>query len=467
MRIQHDIFNTPNKVQLTIEDRPTPKEYAHYSDSENLGETMPMWRVQTEGYKDGKGQLIGVVSRNSGFFDSPDVEWISGGVNTKGPKAVAIGRHGNFMHWGFAASPKYMTPEAKLVLVNALHYIAKFDGKAPVARKVSGTMLRESVEGDLQGITDAGYAKTLARYAGYRKDSEDRKAAIQAKIDAGDEVSDSEKQMLQYPAMKDPGRFDRVRGLISDSEWEKIADDVGAVTQYLRANLPYMHPTGSWYELGVDEELKSFGTGNGDPKFLGKAIAALRKPEQAGLAQTLLLRYTTQTFTEADAWEAWHAKHQDKMFFCETAGYKWLANTQGVPAKTPSKPKLKPNAKTPVAMALTAEAQGGQQRLVVSVKVLKGWHTYDTVPEGAAYIPMEFTLELPDGVQQVGEWKRPPSHPDQVEPAIMVFEGELAFECMVKGAQAGAEIGCKVRYQVCDSRMCLPPTTKAMKVEIQ
>ncbi len=107
MRIQHDIFNTPNKVNLTIEEQATPSDYSSYTDE--LGSTMPMWRVQTEGYKDGNGQLIGLVSRDAGFLDSPDTEWISSGVNSKGPNAIAIGRHANFFHWGFAASPTFMT----------------------------------------------------------------------------------------------------------------------------------------------------------------------------------------------------------------------------------------------------------------------------------------------------------------------------------------------------------------------
>ena len=49
--------------------------------------------------------------------------------------AVAIGRHGNFLRWGFSASPKYMTEEAKTVFTNAVVYISQFAGQAPIARK--------------------------------------------------------------------------------------------------------------------------------------------------------------------------------------------------------------------------------------------------------------------------------------------------------------------------------------------
>jgi hypothetical protein len=467
MRMTHEIFNSPNKVQMTIEDLPTPREYVDHPKGKDLGKTMPMWRVQTEGYKDGKGQLVGVVSRDAGFYDSPDVEWISSGVNSKGPEAIAIGRHGNFFHWGFAASPKYMTPEAKLVLVNALHYIAKFDGQAPVARKVSGTVLRESVWASLEGISDDGYAKTLVRYAGWRKEAEAEKAAVQAKIDAGAEVSTSERRVLSYPTIEDPGRFDGVRGFFSDEAWAEMGGEAEAIDEYLRSNIGFMHPTGGWYELGVDEDLVKMGAVHSNPDFLGKMIRTLHDPEQAALAQTLLARYTTQQFTQLSEWEAWHAKYQDKMFFCETAGYKWLVNTLDGAAQAPAKPDLKPTAKSPVAMALTAVPEGQNHRLTLNVKVLKGWHTYDRVPENSPYKPMELALNLPAGVHQVGNWRRPASHPDRVEPKVMVYDGELSFECLVTGVKNAAEIGCEVRYQACDARMCLPPTTRGLKLVIQ
>jgi len=41
---------------------------------------------------------------------------------------VAIGRHGNFLHWGFAALSDDMTDEARDVFANAVVYIAGFAG---------------------------------------------------------------------------------------------------------------------------------------------------------------------------------------------------------------------------------------------------------------------------------------------------------------------------------------------------
>lgn len=42
---------------------------------------------------------------------------------------MAIGRHGNFLHWGFAALSDDMTDEARDVFANAVVYIAGFAGK--------------------------------------------------------------------------------------------------------------------------------------------------------------------------------------------------------------------------------------------------------------------------------------------------------------------------------------------------
>lgn len=137
-RTEHPIFHGPFDVKMTVVDKPTPEAFRYPSNFEDevVPETMPMWRVQVEGYEESEPmKRIGMVSRPEGYEDSPDAEYISSGVCAKYPSAVAIGRHGNFFHWGFAASPAYMTEEAKPVLANAIVYISKFAGQTPIARK--------------------------------------------------------------------------------------------------------------------------------------------------------------------------------------------------------------------------------------------------------------------------------------------------------------------------------------------
>ena len=73
--------------------------------------------------------------------------------------AVAIGRHGNFLHWGFAASPDDMTEEARDVFANAVVYIAGFAGQTPVARKYNDRIITR------HDITLRAFSATRRAYA--------------------------------------------------------------------------------------------------------------------------------------------------------------------------------------------------------------------------------------------------------------------------------------------------------------
>lgn len=129
-------FKGPFKTKITLTKQPTPEDafhYAYYQDG-NVPDSVMMWKVNTEGYKTNPDFNIGMVSRPWGYLDSPDCEFISSGVCAKTLDAVALGRHGNFLTWGFIGSPMYMTPEAKVVFANAVAYIAKFRG-TPLVRK--------------------------------------------------------------------------------------------------------------------------------------------------------------------------------------------------------------------------------------------------------------------------------------------------------------------------------------------
>ena len=91
MRVDHEIFRSPHAVELTLEERPMPVEY-QLRTAEDLGETLAMWRVQTEGYTEGTDQLIGLVSQGKQYEDSPDAEWIAGGGELEHATLVRSGR---------------------------------------------------------------------------------------------------------------------------------------------------------------------------------------------------------------------------------------------------------------------------------------------------------------------------------------------------------------------------------------
>ncbi|MEE9394504.1 MAG: hypothetical protein V3W41_18575 [Planctomycetota bacterium] len=259
-------------------------------------------RVQTEGDKDGNDQLIGLASNDAGFLDSPDVEWISGGVSSKGPQAVAIGRHGHFFLWGFAASQTYLSDEAKLVLLNPLHYIAKFDGAAIVARFT-------------QGLAEV----------------EEFKKVMRQRIKDGEDVSERERASLGRPAPEAPDRLDPFRHYLSSEELESLGGDPAKVAKYLRVNLRYFHPTGP-YQLGVDPELRRLGFANDDLSMVVRAVKMLNAGSDGNieidiaLARTLLERYTNQSFAKLQQWNEWLRANRSTLFFSESAGYKWLVN---------------------------------------------------------------------------------------------------------------------------------------------
>jgi Disulphide bond corrector protein DsbC len=122
----HAIFNTPLKVNLTFEERPTPENYFHFAADRPLAKTLQVWRVQTRKFPEIDP---GLVSNAGGFPGALDAEVISSGINSKGPDSVALARDRNFFLWGFSGSPSDMTPEARKCFINALCYIMRFDGQ--------------------------------------------------------------------------------------------------------------------------------------------------------------------------------------------------------------------------------------------------------------------------------------------------------------------------------------------------
>jgi len=95
---QHEVFSQPLKVQPAFEFWPTPKTYREYPGGEHLPDKIKVWRVQNTGKRSG-----GVVARYYGFEDSPDAEILTAGFNDgKESGAVGVGRHGNFLQWGFS-----------------------------------------------------------------------------------------------------------------------------------------------------------------------------------------------------------------------------------------------------------------------------------------------------------------------------------------------------------------------------
>ncbi|MGB0331067.1 MAG: protein-disulfide reductase DsbD domain-containing protein [Planctomycetota bacterium] len=397
-------------MKPTLESLPTPENYRSYMAGADLGETMPMWRVQTQGYRSHPGQLIGLVARSAGFLDSPDAEWIAGGVNSKGPDAVALGRHGNVFHWGFAASPTYMTDEAKAVFVNAIHYVAEFEDEPPIVRKRARTIVRSDID------------ETLWRLE------------------------------RSLPSM--------VKRMVPADVLEQAGDDVEAIRAYFEGVRPYVRSVGS-YQLEVDEDAQRLGAANNSLELLERAIEALGSDEDE-VALRVLVRYTGRGFETAEAWGRWLAENRDQMFFSEAGGYRWYVNRRSAAVDESTAPKA--SAQAPLQVALTAQPRGdGCVAIKLHVDIYEGWHTYASVPEGSAYVPLSHRLDLPEGWVVSSPW----SIPEAVESddGTSWYTGSLVIQCEVKG-EGKAAIGCRVRGQVCDHESCMPPMNRRYEVQV-
>jgi hypothetical protein len=293
MKLDHEIFNTPTQVKLTLEEVKTPENYTHYYSGRSLGPTLPMWRVQTEGYREGKGMPVGLVATGPGFEDSPDAEIISNGVNTKAVNSVALARHGNFFFWGFWADPSYMTEEAKQVFVNSVHYIRKFD-QAPFVRVQEGMFSRDFMLEIVSADANVDLHERYEKYpAGMRPKTEAEFLARTFKVPL--EVA------------------------------QRIGFNGPAYVDYQVQNMGHLRGVpGKHFTFEEDADVRAVGVPSWDVRMLDACVAMLERNDRAELAQRILTRYTDQTFTDASQWRQWVETNRGKLFFTDRGGFRFM-----------------------------------------------------------------------------------------------------------------------------------------------
>ncbi|MDP2898413.1 MAG: hypothetical protein Q8Q12_17885 [bacterium] len=128
------MFEGPFKVKPVYEWWETPSNYRGYPGGEKLPDKLKVWRVQkTTDEPGGTTRPYGAVSRDWKSDKNLDAEALVAGYNKgKMSGAVAVGRHGNFLQWGFSAPPSTMTEAGRSFFLNCVCYIAKFEGKSPL-----------------------------------------------------------------------------------------------------------------------------------------------------------------------------------------------------------------------------------------------------------------------------------------------------------------------------------------------
>ncbi|MBQ6072581.1 MAG: hypothetical protein IJK90_01555 [Bacteroidales bacterium] len=486
---EHPIFKGPVKVNYTVTMEPTPaaaQEVAHLM-GETLPELTPMFRMQTVNYEDNREYRIGMVSRPGGYLDSPEVEVISGGKCAKSIDAVAIGRHANWLTWGFSASPAYMTEAGKALFVNAIVYMKQFAGQHPIARKFNdGVSTRDHLAMTSNLVTRAGYNDYVAMLEESNKQVQKVKKELQEKVERGEEIDPNLAIYLQIPDTKIPRFRDFIKQQARDL-YAVFGEDEAEYARYYEKNYGYFYcPDGEYY-VKIDEEARYFGIPNNDIRLLDKCISVLEKGgEDVEDAKTVLKRYTLCRFEKPEEWRNWFETYKDKLFFTEGGGYLWLVNTfENVPGNDyrvrlaekeeaymakkqqggrPGAPVALTDERNPVYLQAEAVPTDKGKDIVVFQKIHPGYHTYAVVPADEVFVVTTVEITLPEGWEKVGPLFVPEASLLDAS-GTTVYRGTGEFRQAIKGEGAG-EATVTVTYQCCNNNTCLVPETKTFKVKL-
>jgi hypothetical protein len=288
MRLEHPIFHGPLSVSIELEEASKPENYDSWPGGAEMPAKIPVWTVQTASYP---AVDPGLVSDSFGFEDSPDAEWISSGINSKGPTSLALGRHANLFLWGFSADPTQLTESGKRVFVNTICWMKQFDGARPL-------------------ITAKPYSSRdwALVYAGYISDF-------------GDDASKA-----QYIERSFPKRV-----------LESVGKDGEQLATFYRENLEYLIRTEHGFD--VDDDLKVLGAGNRSPSFLPALIARWTAAPADELCARLAARYVDEPAPRSAAeLREWYEAQRDRLFFSDCGGFKWCVDTRPERAAPQEKP---------------------------------------------------------------------------------------------------------------------------------
>ncbi|MBQ3521630.1 MAG: hypothetical protein IJA38_02245 [Bacteroidales bacterium] len=470
MDLSHPIFNTPFKVTPTTVEKDIPdaaKSYQYYF-YEPIPQKVNMWRVQSLDYENNKDFRVGMVSRPWGIEDSPEGEIISGGVSAKSHDAASITRHGSFFHWGFSASPKYMTDEAKLVFVNAVTYTASLKGQRIIARKYDVIVRnKELLAPVINGVTDESYAAHIRML---KDNDEQMKAYIETLKERqakGEELSQREKMYMNMPVeTKIPTKEEYLKEKMG-KYYDTFNGNVKAYRNFWIKNTPYIAYDGE--KLEVDTNMQLLKLDNTKLESLDKLISMYEKGKNVDMVKRALDRYTLCTFETPQQWRNWFDTNKERLFFSQSGGWKWLLDSYDADEPTndyDAKP-IYAAAKSivltstddnePVAVGATiTKLPYGRMAVVVKMKIHDGYHIYSPLVESGAFTPTSVEVKLPEGY-----YSEPLKYPATVvsSSGTPEYVGEIVFSQEIIGT-GGDKIDITVKYQCCNPNICLPPAEK-------
>jgi len=464
LRENHTVFQGPRPIDLNYEDTPTPEHYATWPGGDELGATIPTLRIQMRGFGDGRDENgfrvePGIVSTPEGFGDSPDTEVVSGGLNMKGSRSIAIGRQGNLVLWGFHARPEFLTQNGRNLFVNTVAWAAEFDGHRPLVRKVARS--REGVEGALSFSRDLasqweGFVEWVDAY-----NAENERLAKEGETRELEphEASRLERGPRERPTLEAYSE-ERLRRYHGDELYERFRDDVDAYAAWYDEHLEYLGWSSEEYRFVLDENALALGLSNREVDSLWSAIDLVLGAEDgegdaaaAERARAFLRTYTGEDLATGAEWEAWLAPVESRLFFSDVGGYRFFV--EPLPPG-PIEPEAPGNAKVAFAASLVEGEDGAE--IVLRARLADGWHLYARVPPGQPYQAVVLgdgfgaDLEASDG------WRAPVAMPYGGAAGVMVWEGRCEWRRPVTAT--GDALGVvRIRYQVCDAHRCLRPSS--------
>ncbi|MBR5100517.1 MAG: hypothetical protein IKX34_04355 [Bacteroidales bacterium] len=486
----HPIFKGPFPVKMTTKMKPTPEYAFHYTYYTGpLPDSTLMWRVQHVGYMDDPNALIGMVARPWGYVEANDSEYISSGVCGKTIDAVALGRHGNFFHWGFAAAPNNMTDEAKEVFANAVVYISQFNGKPMLVRKDNDRIAtREFVKELKYLVSREAYEENQARNREYNERSLALQKAAQEKQAKGETLTQEEQFYLTFKPRPEQ-TLEQYLSRYGREAYAILGNDIDKYASYYDENLPYFYGGVGMYAMEIDEDCKAWGIANNDVKLLDKAISCLEKGVEVDCAKRILDRYTLCDFATAKEWRSWYKKYHKKMFFTESGG--WFFMIDG-PVTLPgndfyAKKRQREEAEAAFVAAMAADNarldipsyqnpvcvsakwvpgdKKGEGNIELNFALYQGFHLYKTVSDQDPYIALSVEAKGPGYGMRIGELIAPPARPFET-PGTTVYDNDFKMLIPVSYEYTGP-VTCTVGWQACDDKMCTAPMEKEFTVMIQ
>ncbi len=259
-----------------------PETYRRHPEAGDLPEKTDVWLVQNSGKR-----FSGAISSAYRFEGGWDDESLVAGCCGKSYPHTAIGRHGNFLQWGFDEPPSKMTEDGRKLLVNCICYITRFAGRPPLTRR-----------------------QTSNRRSAF---------ALRAFADELAEQYEGREEEL-YQLHKDNIELMRY-------QQKRIRQNVYAL----------------WFP--IDFELKSLGIASNrrvstlerlislleadrsasdrPDGFLARWMARRAQAKRQATALKLLKRYTNEDFDTKAQWQRWLDANRDRLFFSDFGGYKF------------------------------------------------------------------------------------------------------------------------------------------------